>query len=46
MTWWIERDNGDRIDGPFTTRDDALLARRWVEIVMKPETFWVREHEG
>lgn len=44
--WWIERENGDRIDGPYTTQGDALQARVWVERVLKPETFWVRERPG
>lgn len=41
--WWIERSDGSKVAGPFTTEWDASLARGWVEKVMKPETFWLRE---
>lgn len=43
-SWWIEREHGDRVAGPFTTRDDAQRARDWVEKALAPETFWVRSH--
>lgn len=42
--WWIEREHGDRVAGPFTTRDDAWRARDWVEKALAPETFWLRSH--
>ena len=42
-TWWIEREDGERIAGPFTTETDANRARVWVEKAMCGETFWIRE---
>lgn len=45
MSYWIETDEGRRIAGPFTTQLDALKARYWVERVLKPQTFWVRERK-
>ncbi len=41
--WWIEREHGKRVAGPFTTDLDANRARVWVEKVTDPETFWIRQ---
>jgi hypothetical protein len=32
---------GEKIRGPFATKELALEVRRYVEIVKKPLTFWV-----
>ena len=46
--WFIEREDGERIAGPFSTQDDALRARVYVENdpAYRPETFWVRAGIG
>lgn len=40
--WWIETEGGDRIVGPFESRDLALTVRWYVEQCEHPATFWVR----
>jgi hypothetical protein len=40
--WWVCTEDDKRISGPYTTRDDALIARVWVERVMHPATYWVK----
>ena len=42
-SWWIEREDGEQVAGPFTTGSDANKAREWVEKVTAPETFWIRQ---
>lgn len=40
--WHIVREGSWQIvSGGYSTREDALRARDWVERVYKPETFWV-----
>ena len=43
--WWIEREDGDKVAGPWETENDAFRARQWVEQVMHPETFWIRSNK-
>lgn len=44
--WNICRENGQILSGGYSTRDDAILARRWIERVYEPETFWVLDDRG
>jgi hypothetical protein len=44
--WFIEREHGERVDGPYDTQLDALQARVWIERLKEPETFWIRAGIG
>jgi hypothetical protein len=48
--WWICTDRldhgGEKILGPFGSRDLALEVRTYVEQVKAPRTFWVDEETG
>lgn len=47
--WWIATDQlargGEKILGPFVTRELALEVRSYVEAVKAPVTYWV-DSEG
>jgi hypothetical protein len=42
--WWITTGplpGGEKIDGPYLSFDEAVEARRGIEAVRAPETFWI-----
>lgn len=46
--WWITMGplpDGEKIAGPYGSDDDAVEARRVIEVERAPETFWVASEE-
>jgi hypothetical protein len=50
QNWWIATDvlarGGEKILGPFATKELALNVRRYVELAEAPRTFWVDRDEA
>ena len=44
--WNVERYEGEVVSGGYSTRDDAMRARMWIENHLSPETFWLRQEGG